>query len=72
MSFIDLEKAYNKETLWQVMRMYDASCKLLNRINSMYVNSLDCRRIKGYESECLKIDNVISCPLGSSMYIGME
>ena len=41
--FMDLEKAYdrvNRETLWQVLRMYDGGGKLLNVIKSMYVNSL--------------------------------
>ena len=35
MGFLDLEKAYdmvNKEALWQVLRMYDVSGKLLNAI----------------------------------------
>ena len=39
-SFIDLEKAYgrvNKETLWQVLRMYDIGNKMLGRIKSIYV-----------------------------------
>ena len=39
-----LRKGYdvvNREVLWQVLRMYDVSCeKLLNRIKSMFVNSL--------------------------------
>ena len=30
--------------------------KLLNGINSMYVNSLACVRVKGGESECFSID----------------
>ena len=41
--FIDLEKAYdrvNRETLWQVLRMYDADGKILTGNKSMYVNSL--------------------------------
>ena len=50
--FMDLEKAYNRvnrEALWQVLRMYDVGGKLLNGINSMYVNSLACVRVKGGE-----------------------
>ena len=42
MGFIDLEKAYdmvNRETLWQVLRMYDMKCKLLSGIKSMYVDN---------------------------------
>ena len=40
--FMDVEKAYdrvNREALWQVLRMYDVSGKLLNGIKNMYVNS---------------------------------
>ena len=40
MSFIDLEKAYNRvnrEALWQVLRKYDVGGKLLSGIKSMYV-----------------------------------
>ena len=58
--FIDLEKAYdkvNKETVWQVLRMYDVGGKLLNGVISMYVNSLVCVRVKGGERECFRIDS---------------
>ena len=40
--FIDLEKVYNgvnRETLWQVLRMYNVRGKLLIGIKSMYVDS---------------------------------
>ena len=40
-----------------VLRMYDVGAKLLNGIKSMYVNSLDCVRVKGGESECFRIDS---------------
>ena len=43
--FIDLKKVYdrvNRETLWQVLRMYDVGGKLLSEIKSMYVDSLAC------------------------------
>ena len=33
------------------------SVKLLNGTKSMYVNSLACVRVKGYENECFKIDS---------------
>ena len=45
MGFIDLEKVcdrVNRETLWQVLRMYDGGGKLLNGIKSMYVDNLAC------------------------------
>ena len=53
MGFMDLEKAYNRvnrEALWQVLRKYDVGSKLLNRITSMYVNSLACVKVKWGES----------------------
>ena len=53
---MDLEKTYdrvNRETLWQVLRLYDVNGKLLNGIKSMYVNSLACVRVKGYKSDVL-------------------
>ena len=43
MGFMDLEKAcdrVNRESLWQVLRMYDVGGNLLNSIMSVYVNSL--------------------------------
>ena len=57
--FMDLEKAYdrvNRETLWQVLKMYDVGGKLLNGIKSMYVNSLVCVIVKGGESESFRIN----------------
>ena len=47
----------NREALWQVLRMYDASGKLLNGIKSMYVNSLACVIVKGDEKECFRINS---------------
>ena len=43
--------------------------KLLNGIKSMCVNSLACVRVKGGESEYLRVNSSVSFPLGSSMYI---
>ena len=37
--------------------MYDVGCKLLNRIKSIYVNSLAFVRVKRGERECLRIDS---------------
>ena len=51
---MDLEKVYdrvNREALWQVLRMYDVSGKLLSGIKSIYVNSLACIRINESTSE---------------------
>ena len=49
---MDLENAYdrvNREVLWKVLRMYGG--KLLNGINSIYVNSLAYVKVKGCESK---------------------
>ena len=57
---MDLEKAYDKvnmEVLWQVLKMYDRSGKLLNGIKSMYVDSLTCIRVKRGENEWFRIDS---------------
>ena len=62
------EKAYdkvNREALWQMLRMYDVGGKLLNEIKSIYVNSLACIRVK---VGC----KVVSCHLGSSMFISLQ
>ena len=37
--------------------MYDVGDKLLNGIKTIYVNILVCVRVKGSESECLRIDS---------------
>ena len=45
MGFIDFVKAYdtvNKKALWQVLRIFDVSGKLLSGIKNMYVDSLAC------------------------------
>ena len=58
MCFMDLEKEYhrvNRESLWQVLRMYDVGSKLLNGIKSIYVNSLVM--LKGGESECFRTNS---------------
>ena len=39
--YVDLEKTYdrvNREAIWQVLRMYDMSGKLLNGSEYMFVN----------------------------------
>ena len=69
-----LEKAYdrvNREVLWQVLRMYDISGRLLSGIKRMHVDSLACVRVKQGESEWFRIDSGVSL-LGYSMYIWMQ
>ena len=53
----------NRETLWQVLRIYDVGGKLLNGIKSMYDNSLASVRVKGGESQCFRINRVYDVPL---------
>ena len=79
MSFIDLEKAYdkvNREASWQVLGMYDVGSKFFTGIKSMYVDSSACDRIKGGENERFRIYSGIrqGCIMspGCSMYIWME
>ena len=62
MGFIDLEKAYDRvdrEALWQMLRIYDVGDKLLSRIKSIYVENLACVRVKGSESEWIRIDGEV-------------
>ena len=47
----------NRKALWQVLRMYGVGGKLLNGIKSMYVDSLDCVRVKRGESVRFRIDS---------------
>ena len=51
--------------------MWVAKC-----IKSVYVKSLACVRVKGYESECFRIDSGVkqmrSISIGSLMYIRMH
>ena len=57
MSFIGLKERHgkvNREPLSQVLRMCDLGGKLLNGVNSMYVNILACVRVKRAECECLR------------------
>ena len=44
-SFIDLEKAYDRVNR-EILRMYNICGKLLNGIKSMYVNNLAFVRVK--------------------------
>ena len=40
-----------------MLRMYHVEGKMLNGIKSMYVNNLDCFKVKGGENECFRIDS---------------
>ena len=58
--FIELEKEndrINREALWQVLKMCDVVDKLLSGIESMYVDSSACVRVKRGESERFRIDS---------------
>ena len=58
--FMDLEKTYdmvNRAALWQVLRCYGVSGKLLSRIKNMYADSLACARIKKGKSGCVRSDS---------------
>ena len=58
--FVDLKKVYgrvNREALWQVLRRYDEGGKLFSGIKSIYVDSLNCVRVKVSESEWFRINS---------------
>ena len=60
--FKDLEKAYgriNKEALEQVLKMYNVEGKLLGRVQSMYIDTLACDRLKGGRSKQFRIYSVV-------------
>ena len=60
---MDLEMAYdgvNRETLWQVLRIYDVGGKMLSVIKSMYVTNLACVRVTWGESECFRINSGVT------------
>ena len=44
------------EALWQVLRMYNVGSKLLIGINSTYVDSSACVKVKWGKSEWCRID----------------
>ena len=47
--FMDLEKVYNRfnrEVLWQVLRMYNVGGKSLSGIKNIHSYSLPCVRVK--------------------------
>ena len=55
-----------------VLSVCDVGGKLLNGINSMYVNSLACVKVKRGESACFRTnigDRGLSYTLGFTMYI---
>ena len=58
MCFIDLRKAYdsvNRELLWQAMREYGISGKIVRIMNSLYENTRAKVRVNGVLSECLSL-----------------
>ena len=71
--FMDLGKAYdkfNREVLWQVLRMYDVGRKQLKGIKSIYVNSLACVSIKAGKSKCFRINSGVRqvCIMSSLLF----
>ena len=67
--FIDLEKVYNRvnrESVWQVLRIYDVRGKLLSGIKSMYVDS---SRVEGSESKQFRIDSGVRQGYHSSLAV---
>jgi hypothetical protein len=44
-AFIDLEKAYDREAMWQVLRVFGVSGILVDAIKKIYERSVACVRI---------------------------
>ena len=62
LGFMDLEEAYNKvnkESLWQILRMYNVGGKLLNGVKSMHFNSLACVRVRGGEGRVSVLGSIV-------------
>ena len=58
MAFLDLEKAYDRvqrESLWEVLKIYGIGGKLLNAIKSFYRCSESCVRVCQEESEWFEV-----------------
>jgi len=56
--FIDLRKAYdsvNRELLWQAMKTYGISGKIVRIVSSLYENTRAKVRVNGVLSECLSL-----------------
>ena len=56
LGIIECVDRINRETLWQVLRMYEMDGKMMSGITSMYVDWLACVRVKAGERECFRID----------------
>ena len=57
--FMDLKKAYDRvdrDALWQVMRLYGVGRKLLKAVQSFYVDSRACFRIRNEVSEWFSVN----------------
>ena len=57
-AFMDLEKAYDRvdrNGMWEVLRQYGVSGKLLQAVKSLYVNSRACVRVGSEVSESFEV-----------------
>ena len=44
-AFLDLEKAYDRDAVWNVLRLYGIGGRLLRGLKSLYVGSKACVRV---------------------------
>ena len=50
-AFLDLEKAYDRDAMWNVLRLYGTGGRLLRGVKSLYVGSKACFRVRNEVSE---------------------
>ena len=50
-AFLDLEKAFDRDALWNVLRLYEFGGRLLRGVKSLYVGSKACVRVGNEVSE---------------------
>ena len=50
-AFLDLEKAYDRDAMWNVLRLYGIGGRLLQGVKSFYVGSKACIRVGNEVSE---------------------
>ena len=58
-AFMDLEKAYDRvdrDSLWQILRLYGVGGELLKALQNFYVDSRACGKIRNKVSEWFSVN----------------
>ena len=70
--FMEFSESYDRVNakVLQLLRMYDVNGKLWNGIKSIHVNIIACIKVKGGESECLRINRGVrqGCIISSLVF----